>query len=209
MAQSSMTSFWVKRILVMLAVIAAAIAFLIFIPEPGKNPNSEDASEKPSVAANVTRFYEAFKQVSRDPIKERYGDYVVLLDNQDTDVAERVKGATNRNYAVSDNWQGEFKERAFAKQSTLMTEANSFVLKEGYNFVWDLNQDFIIRERFISSNTLVGMLEEIAGAVDANFDHPIVVYFCHRKRTLVLTARASAYLKKNCEKSTGSIEQYY
>jgi len=208
MAQTNMVHFWIKRIAVMVGVILACIAFLIFVPNPTET-SSDESSEQNSVAANVTRFYEEFKQVSRDPIKERYGDYVILLDNQDNDLSSLIKDASSSNYPPINNWQGKYKERAFATGTTLMQEAKAFAEKEGYTLLWDLNQDFIVRQRFISSNTLVGMLEEISGAVDANFDHPILIYFCFKKRVLVITEENSQYLENNCELSRGSAPQYY
>lgn len=193
--------------------MAGAIAFLIYVPEPGTGASSasdeEGATVQRSVAENVSRFYEEFKQISRDPIKEQYGDYVVPLDNQNDPLGDSIKSVTKKSYEALDNWQGDYKERPFAKGSTLKSEAEKFVSREGMNLVWDLNQDFKIKDRFISDNTLSGMLEEIAGAVDANFDHPIIVYYCARKRALVITTRESDYLDRNCQKSEGSYDQYY
>jgi hypothetical protein len=54
----------------------------------------------------------------------------------------------------------------------------------------------------------VGMLEEIADAVDSNFNQPIMVYFCTDKRALVITVRESDYLRDNCNKSNGSLQYY-
>lgn len=208
MAKTNMLHFWLIRIALMIAVILACVAFLIFVPDP-TDTSGEISEDDNSVAANVTRFYQEFKQVSKDPIKERYGDFVILLDNQDEDLTNTIKGTSSSNHPPVDNWQGEYKQRAFGKDSTLMEGAKAYAEKEGYTLIWDLNQDFIVRQRFISSNTLVGMLEEISGAVDANFDHPILIYFCFKKRALVITEKSSEYLEQNCEKSAGSYQQYY
>ncbi|MFW8590386.1 TcpQ domain-containing protein [Glaciecola sp. 2405UD65-10] len=208
MAVDNLRNFWLKRIAGIIAVILVTIAFLVFVPNPTETDTSIPADEN-SVAANVSRFYEEFKQVSRDPIKERYGDFVVLLDNQERDLADAINNVSEQNHPPMDDWSGEYKERPFTKDSTLMQEAKAFVAKEGMKLIWDLNQDFIIRERFVSSNTLVGMLEDIAGAVDSNFEQPILIYFCFKKRALVITDEATEYLDENCEKSAGSLYQNY
>ena len=195
----------------MIAVMATAIAFLIFLPKTGElstqSTNSDNKSK--SMADNMSRFYENFKQISRDPIKEKYGDFVVPLDNQDEPLHDAIVNATQKNYPPMDNWQGDHKERPFAPGTTIKTEAAHFVAKEGFTLVWDLNQDFIVKDRFISTNSLVGMLEDISGAIDANFDKPILIYFCFKKRVLVITERESEYLKNNCQKSDAAYDQYY
>ena len=196
----------------MVGVLLSAIAFLVFVPDPTQTVSSDsesDGDSDSSIAASVSKFYADFRMSSRDPIKERYGDYVIVLSEESNPIGERIDNITERNYPPIDNWTGAYKERPFAKSSTLKAEASSFVAKAGYTLVWDLSQDFIIRERFIANGTLVEMLEDIAGAIDANFDHPIDVYFCFKKRALVITDKRTAYLTKNCEKSAGSYIQNY
>jgi hypothetical protein len=212
MAKTNMTSFWLKRIFVMIAVMAGALAFLLYVPEPGSasaDSNNDGGGSVSSVASSVSKFYAEFRMTSRDPIKERYGDYVIVLDEESKPLGQRISRITEKNYPPTSDWEGEYKERPFATDSTLRTEAKRFVAEAGYTLVWDLNQDFIVRDRFIATGTVPGMLEEIAGAVDANFDHPIAVYFCFKKRAMVITDKTTEYLAKNCEKSQGSYSQEY
>jgi len=211
MAKTSMTAFWLKRIGIMFAVIAGAIAFLLYVPEPGSvsSQNQDDAGQSSSVAASVSRFYAEFRMSSRDPIKERYGDYVIVLDESGRSIGQRINRITDKSYPPVDEWQGEFKERPFSAGSTLRTEASKFVSQAGYTLVWDLNQDFIVRNRYIADGTVVEMLEEIAGAVDANFDQPIAVYFCFKKRAMVISDKQHKYFDNQCEKSESSYSQNY
>lgn len=205
-----MTSFWLKRIGIMLVVIVSAIAFLIFKPDTLENSSASTKNFKnTSVADSVSNFYAEFRQTSRDPIKERYGDYVVVLEENEAPIGELIENASGQLYPPMSNWDGNYTERAFSSDSTLMQEATKYAEAEGFNLVWDLKHDFIIRNRFRSNNTLVGMLEEIAGAVDANFDKPILVYFCYQKRALVLTTKENNFLANHCQKSQGSLAQNY
>jgi phage-related protein len=73
--------------------------------------------------------------------------------------------------------------------------------QEGMQLIWDLNQDFIIRHRFLSENSLVATLDEIAGAIDANFIPQVNVYFCNKKRTIVIAENAGTYVIDNCKKA--------
>jgi hypothetical protein len=194
----------------MLAVIGCAIAFLMYVPDPSSDTTA-DGQKKPSksVSESVSDFYAEFRQTSRDPIKEQFGEDTIILDDQnEAEVGNAIERVSATNFEPIDNWQGDFKERAFAAQSTLRTEAQAHIAKEGFNLVWDLEQDFVIRSRYQSNTTLVGMLEEIAGAVDSNFNRPIIVYYCYKKRALVITVRESTYLNVNCERTTNKFQTY-
>jgi hypothetical protein len=59
-----------------------------------------------------------------------------------------------------------------------------YAQQEGVKLIWDLNQDFIIRHRFLSENSLLGALDEVASAIDANFIPKVNVYFCHKSLRL-------------------------
>ncbi len=182
----------------MLAVVLAAVLFLIFNPEPGNQTTAtESSSSGNAVADNVSRFYSEFRASSRDPIKEKFGDFVVPLDKDDTPIDELLsKSSKTTNKDV--DWQGDFKQRAFPQGSTLMNESMSYFEQEGLRLVWHLDQDFIVKNRFISENTLVGMLEEVAQAIDANFLLDVQIYYCEAQATMVITDKLESYLIDNC-----------
>lgn len=209
MTLSKNAKFWASRIGVMVAVMAGALAFLLYAPESGTSQTAADSKLGKNITESVSRFYEEFRQTSRDPIKEQFGEYTILLEGQnDLALDKAIEQVSPKTYRPTQNWEGAFKQRAFAEASTLMQEARAHAVKEGFNLVWDLNQDFIIRNRYQSTNTLIGMLEEIAGAVDSNFNQPILVYFCEEKRALVITVRESDYLSNHCYTNNRSFQSY-
>ena len=184
----------------MLAVIIAAVAFLVLNPQTnGLESSSASNSEKPkSMAENVSRFYSEFRASSRDPIKEKYGDYVLPLDEDNRPIEDMLDELSQTNFPDEQNWRGNFKQRAFAQGSTLMSEAQRHISAGGLNLIWALNQDFVIRHRFVTENTLAGMLSEVAGAIDANFVSKVNVYYCENKRTLIISDRNNEYLQNEC-----------
>ncbi len=191
--------------------MAGALTFLMFIPEPSaqKQPTDARGTSQATIADSVSRFYTEFRAVSRDPIKDRYGDYTILLDEQNkSSIDKLVEGTTSKRFGPLENPEGKIKQRSFPQNSTIMQEAMAHASKEGFILVWDLHQDFIIRNRFNSHNSFAGMLEELAGAVDSNFNKPINIYFCEKKRTYIITVRESTYLNVHCQKSFGD-DQYY
>lgn len=208
---SKNAEFWLTRIIIILAVIAGAIAFLMNNPESGQTIETTKGEGKSdaSISESVSDFYEEFSHTSRDPIKEQFGeDTIMLKENNEKPVGDAIERASKNTYEPTNNWQGAFKERAFAAQSTIMQEATNHISKEGFNLVWDLDQDYVVRHRYKSTNTLTGMLEEIAGAIDSNFNQPIMIYYCSKKRALVITVRESKYLHVNCEKITSESQNY-
>lgn len=213
MGKKSNTGFWVKNIVIMVAVIVGAASFLIYGPKPPASDSSTNSAsnkkEENSVAAGVTRFYAEFRQSSRDPIQEIFGDDTIILeDNNKTTVQAKVEQMPDSRYGTVSQWDGAYRERAFKKDSTVMTELKQYAKEEGYNFIWDLNQDFKIRNRFVSTATFVGSLEEIASAIDSHYNNPINVYYCEQKAVIIFTERESSFLKLNCQKSQGSFQNY-
>ena len=75
-----------------------------------------------------------------------------------------------------------------------------YAKQEGVHLIWDLSQDFTIRHRFLSENSLLGTLNEIAGAIDANFIPQVNVYFCSKKQTIVISEKAGTYVEENWRK---------
>ena len=211
MTLSKNSEFWLTRIMVIVAVIACALVFLFYVPQSGESMDAAEgvSQESATISTSVSKFYSEFRQTSRDPIKEQFGeDTLLLTDNNDDPVGDAIDQVSENNYEPTDNWQGAFKERAFAAQSTLRKEATDHAAKEGFNLVWDLNQDFVVRNRYKSTSTLPGMLEDIAGAIDSNFNQPVLVYYCFNKRALVITVRESKYLKVHCKETTAGFQTY-
>lgn len=193
-------SFWLKRIIVMLLVIIAAAAFIIFMPQQVAFDDQGNPVERKSIQSNMADFYEEFSLVSSDKIEEKYGDFVIPLEPSSAPLSEQLS-ALNRPPMNDDkdfNWEGSYKARSFAKESTLMTNADSYVSAEGMQLIWNLNQDFIVRHRFSSENTVSGMLKELAGAIDANFVNTVEVYYCDKQRVLVLTDQNDEVLQNTC-----------
>ena len=156
---------------------------------------------KANISDNLARFYEEFRLSSKDPIQEEYGDYVIALEAPEATQTEQLIAISSVNSPPEENWQGQYKFRSFAQGTTIRTEAMKYAEQEGMQLIWDLNQDFIIRQRFLSENSLMATLDEIAGAIDANFIPQVNVYFCNKKRTIVIAENAGTYVVDNCKKT--------
>jgi len=205
MADKQATMFWIKHLVVALVVLIAALLVLQYIPATGTGSiqsSGQPSESSGSIEENLTRFYEKFSLTSQDPIKEQYGDYVIPLAVADATQTEQLVAIIAVDKAPTENWEGEFKFRSFAKGTTIRTEAIKYAEQEGMQLLWDLNQDFIIRHRFLSENSLLGTLDDVANAIDANFLPEVNVYFCNKKRAIVLAEKAGTYVTSNCKKAS-------
>ncbi|MBF7072140.1 TcpQ domain-containing protein [Glaciecola sp. MH2013] len=203
MADKNQSMFWLKHALLALVVLLAALFVLRYNPEESQQSiksSGQDSDTRETIEDNVSRFYQEFRMSSRDPIKEQFGDYVVPLEVNELSQTEQLADMPTPTKIPSENWQGELKYRAFAKGNTIMVEAIKYAEEEGMTLMWDLNQDFIIRQRFLTENTFLGSLNDVAGAIDANFIPKVDVYFCNRKRTVIITEQADSFVMENCKK---------
>ena len=204
MANKKAPTFWLQHLILVIIVLVGGVFVLLYKSDPTAPSVQSDApaSEgKNNIEENLARFYEEFSFSSKDPIKERYGDFVVALDVPNESQTEQLVAIVSAEQPPEQNWVGDNKFRSFAEGTTIRTESMKYAEQEGMQLIWDLNQDFIIRHRFLSENSLLGTLEEVASAIDANFIPQVNVYFCHKKGTIVITENAGTYVEENCTKA--------
>jgi hypothetical protein len=181
--------------------MVAAGLVIIFMPEPELDENGNPI-EKRSIATNMAKFYEEFAAVSDTRINEKFGERVILLDLPDTPLGKQIT-SIRRVPRDSDNdepfnWRGSYQTRAFGEGSTLKEIATEYVKTEGMDLIWHLNQDFIVSSRFFSENTVSGMMNELAGAIDVNFPGQVKVYFCEEQLVMVITDQDAPVLSSSC-----------
>lgn len=200
MSTPSDSKFWITRIGAMLAVVLCGVSVLLFMPKEGDDSDnsSSNMSAQEKMVQNVTNFYSEFRQTSADPITEKYGEYVISYEVSDEPIQKQLQKMQASGFPDANNWIGAFERRSFAEGSTLFTESQTHILNNGMNLIWALNQDFVIKHRFVSENTVAGMLSEIAAAVDANFVNTVQVYFCDADSTFVITDKQDDYLTAHC-----------
>ena len=204
MANKKAPTFWLQHLILVIIVLVGGVFVLLYKSDPTAPSVQSDApaSEgKNNIEENLARFYEEFSFSSKDPIKERYGDFVISLDVPKESQTEQLVAIVSAEQPPEQNWVGDNKFRSFAEGTTIRTESMKYAEQEGMQLIWDLNQDFIIRHRFLSENSLLGTLEEVASAIDANFIPQVNVYFCHKKGTIVITENAGTYVEENCTKA--------
>lgn len=199
MANKKASSFWKKHFLLALAVLCGALLVLQYIPDSIEQETKTNGKSSDNISDNMEKFYKEFRMSSKDPIQEEFGEFVVAVELPEASQTEQLVAISSVDKPPEPSWDGEFKSRSFAKDTTIRIEAMKYASEEGMKLIWDLNQDFIIRQRFITENSLLGTLDEVAGAIDANFVPKVNVYFCNEKRTIVIAAKAGTYVKENCK----------
>lgn len=193
---SSSVSFWARHIGLAVALIAVAV---VVINLQNTNTTGNSNAPKKNVSSNMSSFYSEYRQSQTKPIEEETSDFVMKLnESDDRTLNERLKDMESIQKPVTGRWVGEHKYRTFAAGSTLRESITNFAQTEGMQVIWELDQDFIVKDHFQMDDTIVGSLHKIARTVDSNFNGTVRAYVCPRNRSLVITAKESDYLNKYC-----------
>lgn len=200
MSSSNNLKFWLKHLSLAVILIVLTILVLNFV-DFSAITTSSGSSESRDPAKNMSRVYAQHRMSSISPIKEDKGDFVLDVNVSDEDLNERLVQMESLQKPVSGRWVGENKMRTFKAGSTLRESITDFAQREGMQVIWELDQDFIIKNHFQMENSIVGSLRKIGSAVDANFGGIVETYFCPKQRTLVVTDKQSEYLQNNCARA--------
>jgi hypothetical protein len=196
--QMSNSIFWLKH--VMLAVMIIVIAVIVWIMQQ-RNESTvrpEGDSGRKTIASNMSDFYADYRLSSRNPRVEELGDFVMGVKIVEAPLGERLKKMESLQKPASGRWVGEHKHRTFKAGSTLRSAITDYAQSEGMQVIWELDQDFIVKHPFQLDDSILGSLNKIGKAIDANFDGEVKAYMCPRQRSLVITSKSNEYLEKQC-----------
>ena len=188
-------TFWAGHLGLALVLIVVAVVVINL-----QNENADNTAKKDkNVSSNMSSFYSKYRQSQTKPLEERTSDFVMKLnETSDRTLNDRLKDMESIQQPVTGRWVGEHKFRTFSAGSTLRESITNFAQKEGMQVIWELDQDFIIKDHFQMDDTIVGSLHKIARTVDSNFNGTVRAYVCPRNRSLVITAKESDYLTRYC-----------
>ena len=194
--------FWARHVglAIVLIIIAAVVINLKHVattaPKPKGSPDKKNASK------GLTDFYSEYRLPSTRPHREDKSDFVMELNTPNTNINDRLKKMESIQKPVSGRWVGDYKFRTFKSFSTLREAITTYAQSEGMQIIWELNQDFIVKNQFQMEDTIVGSLEKIARAVDSNFNGDVLTYFCTKQRSLIITDNTTDYIRKNCKRTS-------
>lgn len=194
----SSSLFWAKHIGLALALVIIAGVVITLQRDMASEPVPEGETRSKSVASGLSDFYREFRMSSTDPIMEEIGDFVLSIGDAEESLDERLAGMSSQNRPVNRGWTGEHKFRTFSAGNTLRDAISSYAQQEGMQVIWDLDQDFVIKDQFQMDNTVAGSLAKIASAIDSNFAGDVKAYLCPQQRSLVVTASETPFIKANC-----------
>jgi hypothetical protein len=190
--------FWAKHIALGLMIIGIAAVVIFLQYQNESTPVPEGAPVKKSVASNMSKFYSEYRLSSRHPREDELGDFVLEVKESDIPLTDRLQNMESLQKPISGRWVGEYKHRTFKAGTTLRSAITDFAQSEGMQVIWELDQDFIVKHQFQMESTILGSLRTIAKAIDTNFDGTVRAFICPKQRSLVVTAKETPYLKKNC-----------
>jgi hypothetical protein len=191
--------FWGRYFALAMTIIIIAISVL-FLKNTNDNALRHEGDVGPkNLSENVTNFYAQYRLSSRHPREENIGDFVMEVKTSDKPLGERLQKMESLQKPVSGSWSGEHKHRSFVAGSTLRGAITDYAQSEGMQLIWELDKDFIVKYQFQMDNSIAGSLQSIARTIDSNFDGTVRAYVCPKQRSLVITAKYSAYLRENCQ----------
>lgn len=191
--------FWVKHLGLALAIIVIAVLMLNLENIQNAMPVPKGAAPKKDPAKGLSDFYAQYRSPTNEVASED-SEFVLDLNTNTNEppLTERLKEMESLQKPVSGRWVGEHKYRTFKAGSTLREMVAEYAQKEGMQLIWELDQDFVVKSNFQVEDTVVGMVNQVARAIDSNFNGTVEAFFCPKQRTLVVTNKPSDYLRKSC-----------
>lgn len=200
-SQSSESLFWAKHVGLALLIIVIGVVVIVLQQRSESMPTPEGEEKSRSLSDNMSKFYSEYRLSSRHPRDDGLGDFVLEVKPSDEPLGERLQKMESLQKPISGRWVGEHKHRTFKAGTTLRSAITDYAQMEGMQVIWELDQDFIVKHQFQMDNTIIGSLSTIAKAIDSNFDGKVKAYVCPKQRSLVITAKVSSYLQKECAES--------
>lgn len=199
----SPAAFWAKQFGIAIVLIIGA-AFVINYQNEEVAAKKKDADNK-NINSGLSDFYAQHRMSQSKPHEEKVSDFVVELNKEGESLQSRMnKMAGQQSAPIEGRWVGEHKFRTFSAGTTLRESITNYAQTEGMQVIWELDQDFIVKNQFQMEDTLVGFLYQIAKAVDSNFNGQVIAYICSKQRSLVITTERTDFLLENCTLASAS-----
>ncbi|MBT1064818.1 TcpQ domain-containing protein [Bowmanella sp. Y26] len=201
----SSSMFWARQLGLAAALIIIAVVVIQLQKHQKSEPIPQGQTVKKDPAKGLSSFYAEYRTSSGEPNPEEQSDFVMPLSEQDTPLNDRLQAMESVQKPASGRWVGEHKYRTFKAGGTLREIISNYAQSEGMQVIWELNQDFVVKNNFQVDDTVVGTLNKIARAVDSNFSGTVEGFFCPKQRTLVITDKPTDYLRQFCSPTDAAI----
>ncbi|WP_327082858.1 toxin co-regulated pilus biosynthesis Q family protein [Paraglaciecola hydrolytica] len=196
--KTSESMFWAKHLALGILIIVVGAVVIVLQQNNESLPEPEGAQRPKSLAENMSKFYSEYRLSSRHPRDDSLGDFVLEVKKSEQPLNTRLQQMESLQKPISGRWVGEHKHRTFKAGMTLRSAITDYAQAEGMQVIWELDQDFIVKNQFQMDNTILGSLRIIANAIDSNFDGKVKAYVCPKQRSLVITETATDYLEEQC-----------
>lgn len=191
---SSSTAYWLKHLLLIALIISGGVAFEPIISSSSKKSDNETAD-----IDKFSNMYSNFRLSSRVPRPTNTSDFIIELPPTTGSLLQRLVSMKVPYKANEGDWGGMHKFRAFRQGATLQESLSLHIEQEGLHLVWDLDQDFIIKNRFETQGDLLDSARVIKSSIQTNFSADILLLTCANQRAIVLTTEPIGELNNQCE----------
>lgn len=187
--------FWLKHIVLTIVLLAVA-GYLLF----GTGPIISKKTTENAAAKGLSQFYSAIRNSANQLSQAE--KYVLSIKKPTTSLNKALKERTHIVEPSPVKWRGQSKGRRFKKGDTLKNVLSTMAKKEGIEFLWYLDKDYVIKHNFRVDNTFISTLYQVGQAIDSDFEYDVKTYFCHKQRAAVITEKPTEFVRDNCIKAT-------
>ncbi|AWL12846.1 hypothetical protein HMF8227_02394 [Saliniradius amylolyticus] len=189
------SKFWLKQLMIIAAVIAVALAFIVLqdLFAPSHNRVNKDP------AAGFSEFYSNYRSEGANRDDSLPSDFVLEVETEEVPLGDRLMEMESQAMPVSEDWEGELRYRTFKAGMTLREALAAHAQEEGMQVIWELPKDFVIKDHFQMEGSILEAVNKVAKAINTNFSGEVRGYFCPAQRSLVLTNQYNSYLRQNCQ----------
>ncbi len=194
---NSNTAFWLKQLLLILLIAGGGFTLERVVNRD--TSGATDATGDVDTKDKFSSMYANFRLSSRVPRPTNTSDFIIELPTPTNSLSQRLVSMNLPYQAKPGDWGGMHKFRAFRQGATLQESLSLHTEQEGFHLVWDLNQDFIIKNRFETQGDLLDSAQVIKSSIQSNFSADILLLTCAKQRAIVLTTVPVSELNNQCK----------
>ncbi len=189
--------FWLKQLIYISLILIGGIIAERLVNHSHSNSGSKPENDL-SPGESFSHMYSNFRLSSRQPYPTNTSDFVIDLPAATVTLSERLAQLKTPYPATEDELNGMDRYRSFRQGNTLQESLTRHLEQNGLSLLWDLQQDFVIKNRFETKGTLTHSVKVIASSIQHNFTDELHLLKCPNQRAIVITTDQKAQSNADC-----------
>ena len=171
------------------------------LPQQAKSSAADYQQGRTSTNASaigLSRFY-ANLHGDMDGKGPKIRNNIVYLPEPKGDLTKLLQAREMMVRPYKKNWQGSIESRPFRRGETLNQKLAEYSDKDGIDLIWWLNRDYVVKDPFRIEKNILKTSFQVAKAIEGHFESGLSIFFCNRKRAIVIIESApQPFLDEEC-----------